>query len=101
MSYFEYRRVSDDHKEGTFDSLEKRCTEYGKQGWKVIAISDGSQFRYATLEREVKETSDDKYNTRSVSDTNSSGDGLPLASAETAKGTRGNKSRTHSDKAST
>ena len=50
----EYIRIQDDHKTGTFDSLEQKCTEMAKQGWRVIAISDGSTYRYATMEREVE-----------------------------------------------
>jgi hypothetical protein len=53
---YEYIRVADNHKDGTVDSLEKMCTELGKQGWRVISISDGSQYRYATMERQIDGT---------------------------------------------
>ena len=60
MIQYEYKRIMDDHITGTFDSLEKKCTELGKEGWRVIAISDGSTFRYATLELAKENTSGTK-----------------------------------------
>ena len=51
---YEYCRIQDDHKINEFDSLEQKCTEMAKQGWRVVAISDGNTFRYASLERKVQ-----------------------------------------------
>ncbi len=50
---FEYCRLVD-VKNSEYDTLEKMCTVVAKDGWRVISISDGSTYRYATLEREVQ-----------------------------------------------
>ena len=47
----QYKRIMD-IKEATFDSLEMLCNIEAKDGWRVIAISDGSIHRYATLEKD-------------------------------------------------
>ena len=49
---YQYKRIMD-IKEATFDSLETLCTREGVDGWRVIAISDGSLHRYATLEKQI------------------------------------------------
>ena len=48
----EYKRIRDD-REAEWDDLEKTATALAKQGWRVLTISDGSNFRTATLYREV------------------------------------------------
>lgn len=85
MMHYEYKRIKDDHREGTIDSLETMCTEEGKAGWRVIAISDGSQFRYATLEREIDDG-------RSNSKEDSIGGGLPTVNTKITRRVQGAKS---------
>jgi hypothetical protein len=50
---YEYKRIKDTGH--GYDSLEKLCTEEAKDGWRVISISDGDMYRYATLEKEAKQ----------------------------------------------
>lgn len=52
MTQYEYRRVRDTG-DSDWDDLEKTCTELGRGGWRVVAISEGDRFRCATLEREL------------------------------------------------
>lgn len=48
----EYKRIKDEREAG-FDDLEKQATRLAAEGWEVLTISDGSNFRTATLVREV------------------------------------------------
>ena len=84
-----YKRIMD-IKEATFDSLEMLCNEEAKQGWRVIAISDGSIHRYATLEKEH----DDRIE-------NSERSGLQIKGSETGTGNAVVKTRASRDKTGT
>ena len=90
MKQYEYQRIMDNHHESTFDSLEKQCTEQGKLGWKVISISDGSQYRYATMEREINDNIENSERSR-----------LQTQSIKTGEGNGTAKGRTPRNKAST
>lgn len=57
----EYKRIRDKLPDPEFDSLEKMCNIEAKQGWEVLSITDGDQFRCATLVREVPESREPHY----------------------------------------
>lgn len=88
---YEYKRIID-LKESTTDSLEQLCNIEAKQGWRVIQISDGNQFRHATLERLVDGTDNKQTNI---------GSGLQTVSIETATGDERPTTGTRRNKAGT
>lgn len=91
---YEYKRIID-IKESTTDSLEQLCNIEAKAGWRVIQISDGNQFRHATLEREIK---DEPRKNREQADI---GSGLQTVSVEAPIRDASSATGTPSDKTST
>ena len=50
---YQYMRALQPREDERPDGLEQICNKLAVDGWRIIAIDTGSQFRTATLEREV------------------------------------------------
>jgi 1-aminocyclopropane-1-carboxylate deaminase/D-cysteine desulfhydrase-like pyridoxal-dependent ACC family enzyme len=48
----EYTRIRD-RADAEWNELEQICTRWALDGWEILAISDGSTFRAATLVRDI------------------------------------------------
>ncbi len=95
MITWEYVRIQDKTKDPEVDSLEKIINEhYAPFGWRIIQISDGYQYRTATLEREINGTSSKSINHGTISVTR---EGTPQGNKGNKRGP--GKSRTQGDTA--